>query len=230
MGIKMRSVLIIGLGRFGQHLCKNMVDMKNEVMVVDVKEDNVEAMMPIVTNAQIGDCTNVEVLKSIGVNNFDICFVCIGTNFQSSLEITSLLKENGAKYVVSKATRDIQAKFLLRNGADEVIYPDRDIAEKAAIRYSSSHVFNYIELNDEYSIYEIPVAEEWVGRSIKEVNFRAKYKVSILGIKRGENTKLLPMAEHEFDEKEHLMVVGRIEDVDRLLKRFDNDKNKKNRR
>ena len=128
MGIKMRSVLIIGLGRFGQHLCKNMVDMKNEVMVVDVKEDNVEAMMPIVTNAQIGDCTNVEVLKSIGVNNFDICFVCIGTNFQSSLEITSLLKENGAKYVVSKATRDIQAKFLLRNGADEVIYPDRDIA------------------------------------------------------------------------------------------------------
>ena len=120
--------------------------------------------------------------------------------------------------------------FLLRNGADEVIYPDRDIAEKAAIRYSSSHVFDYIELNDEYSIYEIPVAEEWVGRSIKEVNFRAKYKVSILGIKRGENTKLLPMAEHEFDEKEHLMVVGRIEDVDRLLKRFDNDKNKKNRR
>ena len=114
----MRSVLIIGLGRFGQHLCKNMVDMKNEVMVVDVKEDNVEAMMPIVTNAQIGDCTNVEVLKSIGVNNFDICIVCIGTNFQSSLEITSLLKENGAKYVVSKATRDIQAKFLLRNGAD----------------------------------------------------------------------------------------------------------------
>ena len=130
----MKSVLIIGLGRFGQHLCRQMVERKNEVMVIDVKEDNVEAMMPLVTSAQIGDCTNVEVLKSIGVGNFDICFVCIGTNFQSSLEITSLLKENGAKYVVSKATRDIQAKFLLRNGADEVVYPDRDIAEKTAVR------------------------------------------------------------------------------------------------
>ncbi len=226
----MKSVLIVGLGRFGQHLCKMMVKLKNEVMVIDVKEDNVEAMMPLVTNAQIGDCTNVEVLKSIGVNNFDICFVCIGTNFQSSLEITSLLKENGAKYVVSKATRDIQAKFLLRNGADEVIYPDRDIAEKAAFRYSSNHVFDYIELNDEYSIYEIPVAQEWVGRTIKDVNFRAKYKVSILGFKQGEETQLLPMADHVFDDKEHLMVVGRIGDVDRLLEKFDNVKVKKGRK
>ena len=199
----MKSILIIGLGRFGQHLCKKMVELKNEVMVIDIKEENVEAMMPFVTNAQIGDCTKIEVLKSIGVNNFDICFVCIATNFQRSLEITSLLKENGAKYVVSKATRDIQAKFLLRNGADEVIYPDRDIAEKVAVRHSANHVFDYIEVNDEYSIFEIPVATEWVGKTIKEVNFRAKYKISILGIKTGENTKLLPMADHEFDDKEH---------------------------
>ena len=223
----MKSILIIGLGRFGQHLCKKMVELKNEVMVIDIEEAQVESVMSIVTNAQIGDCTNVEVLKSIGVRKFDICFVCIGTNFQSSLEITSLLKENGAKYVVSKATRDIQAKFLLRNGADEVIYPDRDIAEKVAVRYSANHVYDYIEVNDEYSIFEIPVAEEWVGKSIKEVNFRAKYKVSILGIKRGENTNLLPMADYEFDEKEHLMVIGQIEDVERLLKKFDHDKNKK---
>lgn len=216
----MKTILIIGLGRFGQHLCKKMVELKNEVMVIDINEENVEAMMPFVTNAQIGDCTKPEVLKSIGVNNFDICFVCIGTNFQSSLEITSLLKENGAKYVVSKATRDIQAKFLLRNGADEVVYPERDIAEKAAVRYSANHVFDYIELNEEYSIFEIPVADEWAGKTIKEVNFRAKYKVSILGIKKEENTKLLPMADHKFDKKEHLMVIGRIEDVERLLRKL----------
>lgn len=226
----MKSVLIIGLGRFGQHLCREMVGLKNEVMIIDTKEENIEAMMSLVTNAQIGDCTNVEVLRSIGVDNFDICFVCIGTNFQSSLEITSLLKENGAKYVVSKATRDIQAKFLLRNGADEVIYPDRDIAEKVAVRYSSSHIFDYIELSDEYSIFEIPVAEEWVGKTIKEVNFRAKYKVSIMGLKKGEDTKFLPMADHKFDEKEHLMVIGRIEDVEHLLKNFEHEKNKRNRK
>lgn len=223
----MKSVLIIGLGRFGQHLCKKMVKLKNEVMVVDIKAENVETLMPLVTNAQIGDCTNVEVLKSIGVGNFDICFVCIGTNFQSSLEITSLLKENGAKYVVSKATRDIQAKFLLRNGADEVIYPDRDIAEKVAVRFSANHVFDYIEINNEYSIFEIPVAAEWAGRTIREVNFRAKYRVSIMGIKTGEDTRFLPMADHVFGEKEHLMVIGRIEDVERLLKKFEHEKIRK---
>lgn len=224
----MKSVLIIGLGRFGQHLCKKMVKLKNEVMVVDIKAENVEALMPLVTNAQIGDCTNVEVLKSIGIGNFDLCFVCIGTNFQSSLEITSLLKENGAKYVVSKATRDIQAKFLLRNGADEVIYPDRDIAEKVAVRFSANHVYDYIEINNEYSIFEIPVADEWAGKTIREVNFRAKYRVSIMGIKKGEETQFLPMADHVFEEKEHLMVIGRIEDVERLLKKFEHEKNKRN--
>lgn len=224
----MKSVLIIGLGRFGQHLCKKMVKLKNEVMVVDIKAENVEALMPLVTNAQIGDCTNVEVLKSIGIGNFDLCFVCIGTNFQSSLEITSLLKENGAKYVVSKATRDIQAKFLLRNGADEVIYPDRDIAEKVAVRFSANHVYDYIEINNEYSIFEIPVADEWAGKTIREVNFRAKYRVSIMGIKKGEETQFLPMVDHVFEEKEHLMVIGRIEDVERLLKKFEHEKNKRN--
>ena len=144
--------------------------------------------------------------------------------------MTSLLKENGAKYVVSNATRDIQAKFLLRNGADEVIYPDRDIAQKAAIRFSANHVFDYIAINSEYSIFEIPVASEWVGKTIKEVNFRARYKVSILGIKKNDATKLMPMADHEFDAKEHLMVIGQIEDVKRLLKNFEYETNKKNRK
>ena len=213
----MKSVLIIGLGRFGQHLCRKMAELKNEVMVIDTKAELVEAMMPLVTNAQIGDCTNVEVLKSIGIRNFDICFVCIGTNFQSSLEITSLLKENGAKYVVSKATRDIQAKFLLRNGADEVVYPERDIAEKEAVRFSANHVYDYIEINDEYSIFEIPVSAEWEGRTIR--------------VKKGEDTRFLPMADHVFEEKEHLMVIGRIEDVERLLRKFEfgNEKSKNKR-
>ena len=155
----MKSILIIGMGRFGNHLCRKMLELKNQVMIIDTDEAKLTSMMPVVTSAKIGDCTDVEVLKSIGVGNFDICFVCIGTNFQSSLEITSLLKENGAKYVVSKATRDIQAKFLLRNGADEVIYPDRDMAEETAMRYSADHIFDYIELDDEYSVYEIPVLE-----------------------------------------------------------------------
>ena len=216
----MKSVLIIGLGRFGQHLCQNMVKLKNEVMVIDVKEENVEAMMPIVTNAQIGDCTNVEVLKSIGPGNFDICFVCIGTNFQSSLEITSLLKENGAKYVVSKATRDIQAKFLLRNGADEVIYPDRDMAERVAKKYSANHVLDYVALNDNYSIYEINPPEGWVGKSIMENNVRQKYNVNIVTVKEAGKNRVLPLPDYVFKADDAVMVFGLNADVDKLVRKL----------
>jgi len=216
----MKSILIIGMGKFGHHLCRNMVRLGNEVMIVDTSQDVMDDLIPIVTSAKIGDCTNPEVLKSLGINNYDICFVCVGTNFQSSLEITSQLKEMGARYVVSKANRDIHAKFLLRNGADEVIYPDRDIAEKAAMKFSANHVFDYIEMTPEYSIFEIPTLPEWRGKSIMEVNFRAKYKISILGIKMGEETNLLPGADHIFTAEEHLMVIGHNEDVTRLLKKF----------
>ena len=166
----MKSVLIIGMGRFGHYLCKKFVELGNEVMIVDSDEIKINDMMNIVKSARIGDCTNVEVLKSLGVGNFDLCFVCIGSNFQSSLEITSLVKELGAKWVISKANRDIQAKFLLRNGADEVIYSDRDIAERLAKRYSADHVFDYVELSAQYGIYEIPPLSKWIGKSIRESN------------------------------------------------------------
>lgn len=158
----MKSVLIIGMGKFGYHLCRKLAELGNQILAVDEKEEALEEVLPIVTSAKIGDCTKVDVLKTLGVDNFDYCFVCIGENFQGSLEITSLLKEMGAKYVISKAVRDIQAKFLLRNGADEVIYPDRDIAERLANRCSASHVFDYIELSRECSIYEILPLANWV--------------------------------------------------------------------
>lgn len=214
----MKTMLIIGMGKFGHHLCQNLTRLGNEVMIVDDKEEVIEDLLPIVTSAKIGDCTNVEVLKSLGIRNFDICFVCIGTNFQSSLEITSLVKELGAKYVISKANRDIHAKFLLRNGADEVIYPDRDIAEKLAARVSANHVFDYIELTEEYSIYEILPLKNWIGKSIGEVDIRAKYHVNVLGTKHNGKLDLLPGADYVFQEGEHLMVLGRKEAVDKILK------------
>jgi K+ transport systems, NAD-binding component len=216
----MKSILIIGMGKFGHHLCMNLARLGNEIMIVDDREEVLEDLLPIVTSAKIGDCTNEEVLKTLGVRNFDICFVCIGTNFQSSLEITSLLKEMGAKYVISKANRDIHAKFLLRNGADEVIYPDRDIAEKLAVKVSANHVFDYIELTEEHSIYEIPLIKEWVGRTIADIDIRAKYHVNVLGTKKDGELSLLPGADYVLKKEEHLMVLGRNEDVDRILKRL----------
>ena len=194
-----------------------MLELKNEVMIVDQREEALEALLPLVTSAKIGDCTNEEVLHSLGVGNFDLCFVCIGTNFQSSLEITSLLKEAGARFVVSKATRDIQAKFLLKNGADEVVYPERDIAERVAVRYSADNVFDYIELDEDYSIYEIPPLKEWLEKqSARWISRQAQqqhYRYEING-----ETSFLPGANHVFRAEEHLMVIGRKKDIDKILK------------
>ena len=215
----MKSILVIGIGRFGKHLCMDLVQNGNDVMAVDEKEDNLEDILSVVTSVKIADCTREEVLRSFGVSNFDICFVCIGTNFQSSLEVTSLLKDLGAPYVISKATRDIQAKFLLRNGADEVVYPDRDIAKRIAVKVSANHVYDYLEMG-EYSIYEIQPLDEWVGKSIKQMNFRVKYNANILGIKQEGHTSLLPDADYVFRKEDHLMVIGQKEDIDRILKRL----------
>ena len=215
----MKSILVIGIGRFGRHLCMDLVKNGNDVMAIDEREENLEDILSLVTSAKIADCTWEEVLRSLGVRNFDICFVCIGTNFQSSLEITSQLKEMGAPYVISKATRDIQAKFLLRNGADEVVYPDRDIAKRIAIKVSSNHVYDYLEVGD-YSIYEIQPLEEWIGKSIKETDFRAKYNANILGIKQEGKSILLPSADYIFNADEHLMVIGEKTDIDRLVRRL----------
>lgn len=215
----MKSVLLIGMGRFGHHLCNNLVNLGNEVMIIDNDEKSVEDLAPIVTSVLIGDCTNPEVLKSIGVSNYDVCFVCIGSNFQSSLEITSLLKDLGAKYVVSKASRDIHAKFLLRNGADEVIYPDKDIAEKTAKRFSANNVFDYIELTHDYSVYEITPPKKWIGKTIIESDIRPKYNVSILGVKQpGGNVIMLPSADYMIGANDHLMVLGSSENIEKLLK------------
>lgn len=217
----MKSILIIGMGKFGHHLCDNLIALGNDIMVVDKSEDKVSDLIYKVTNVQIGDCTNPQVVKSIGVGNFDIVFVCIGANFQNSLEVTSLVKEMGAKCVVSKANRDVHARFLLKNGADEVIYPDRDIAVKVARKFSVNHVFDYIELNDEYSIYEILPMKKWIGHTIEELNFRRTYDINILGIKRGEKTEISPAADYEFKEGEHLIVLGHIKSIENILQHMD---------
>lgn len=216
----MKSILIIGMGRFGAHLCMDLSKLDNEIMIVDREEEKLEDLLPYVTSAKIGDCTNEKVMKSLGVGNFDLCFVCIGSNFQSSLEITSLLKEFGASYVVSKANRDIHAKFLLRNGADEVIYPDRDIAEKVAVRFSANQVFDYVELGSGYSIYEIAPLPEWIGKSVKEINVRVQYNINIIGIKGDSGISLTPGADYIFQNDEHLMIIGSQKDIAKIVKKL----------
>ena len=184
----MKNILLIGLGRFGRHIALQLNKLGHEVMAVDSNEERVNKILPIVTNAQIGDSTNTEFLKSLGIGNFDVCIVTIGGNFQNSLETTSLLKELGAKLVVSRAERDVQAKFLLRNGADHVVYPEKQVAKWAAIRYTADHIFDYIEIDEQHAIFEVEVPEGWVGKSIGELNIRRKFGINILGIKHSGKT------------------------------------------
>ena len=213
----MKSILIIGLGRFGQHLCEDLCNLGNDVMVVDEDETKLEAVTSIVTDAKIGDCTNEYVLRSLGVSNFDVVFVCIGTNFQSSLECTSLVKELGAKKVVSKANREIHAKFLLRNGADEVIYPDRDIAIRTAARFSSDNVFDYMELNDEFTVCEIAPMKKWINKTLSELSLPKKYGISVLGTKMNTRTKVALSGNDKIHDGEHLLIAGNWESISKVL-------------
>ena len=180
----MKSVLLIGLGRFGRHLAMQLNELGHQVMAVDKDEERVNECMSFVTNAQIGDSTRVDFLRSLGVSNYDVCYVTISGDFQNSLETTSLLKELGANYVVSRAERDVQAKFLLRNGADAVAYPEKQLAKWAAIRYGSDHVLDYIELDQDHAILEVSVPSAWIGKTVGDINIRKKYSINILGIKR----------------------------------------------
>ena len=204
----MKSILLIGIGRFGKHIAMDLHRLNHQVMVVDDNEDRINELLPYVTNAQIGDSTNRDFLESLGVNNFDVCFVAIGKDFQSSLETTCTLKELGAKLVVSRAASDVHAKFLLRNGADEVIYPEKQIAKWASIRYSSDHILDYIELDESHAIFEVSVPKAWVGRSILQLDVRRKYDINIMGIKQGGRMNVSASPDTLLTEDITLLVLG----------------------
>ena len=213
----MKSVLLIGLGRFGRHMAQKLRELHHEVMAVDRNEERINDALPFVTNAQIGDSTSEQFIASMGVSNFDLCVVAIGDDFQSSLETTALLKEYGAPFVLSRAARDVHAKFLLRNGADDVIYPEKQTASWAAVRYSSDHVFDYIKLTPDHSIYETAVPESWVGRTVVQLAVRQKYRINILAIKRSGTLEPLPGPNHTFQSDETLLILGDDRDIQRFL-------------
>ncbi len=209
----MKSILIIGLGKFGQMLGEKLLNMGDEVMIIDKNEEIVNRLAHKYTDAVIANCMNEENLKAIDIPSFDACVVAIGDDFQSSLEITSLLKDLGAKWVVSKATTEIQRKFLLKNGADEVVYPDRDLAEKLAVRLNSSKVFDYIELNAEYSIFEIAAPNHWAGKTLAEVNPRKRHGLNLLTVKKGDVIIAELDANYIFEKGDHMLVFGSTENI-----------------
>lgn len=197
-------------------MAEKLQELGNEILAVDVDEGRINQALPFVTNAQIGDATNEEFLKSLGVKNFDVCCVGIGDDFQSSLIITSLLRDNGARMVISRASRDMQARLLLRNGANEVVYPEKQQAVWAAVRFSSDNVFDYIPLSEDVSIYETPVPAAWMGKTIAELGIRQKYNINIVAVRRGEEVISVPNADYTFIGSEVIFILGMNRDVNRF--------------
>lgn len=206
--VSMKSILLVGVNNFGVMIANHLHRLGHEVLAVDRVEDRVNAVIPIVTDARIGDSTNERFLKSLGINNFDVCIVTISKDFQSSLETTSLLKELGGKLVVSRADRDDQEKFLLRNGADEVINPEKLIAEWAAIRYASDYILDYIRLDKEHAIYEVSVPKEWAGKSIGQIDIRKRYGINIMALREEGKTMLTVMPETVLNPNKTMLVLG----------------------
>lgn len=214
----MKSVLLIGLGRFGRHIAMKLNDMNHQVMAVDQNEERVNAVLPFVTNAQIGDSTSEEFLSSLGIRNFDACIVTIGDNFQNSLETASLLKELGAKKVIARASRGVQEKFLLRNGADEVVYPEKQLASWTAIRCTSEHILDYIELDNDYSIFELEIPADWNGKTILQVNIRKKYGINILGIRENGRLNMNITPDTYLDSGKSILVLGNQKEIQKCFR------------
>ena len=214
----MKSILLIGLGRFGRHIALKLNALNHQVMAIDHNEERVNALLPFVTNAQIGDSTNEEFLSSLGIGNYDACIVAIGDNFQNSLETTYLLKELGARKIIARASKEMQEKFLLRNGADEVVYPEKQLAAWTAIRCSSEHILEYIELDDEYAIFEVEIPSDWYGKSILELDIRKKYGINILGVRTNGKLNMNITPNTVFGHGTSVLVLGQEKAVHKCFR------------
>lgn len=213
----MTTVLILGLGEFGSNIAKRMAEFNCEVMAVDVNEERVDDILPFVASARIGDSTNEEFLRSLGVGNYDVCIVALGGLFQSSLETTNLLKELGAPFVVSRATNDVQMKFLKMSGADEVVYPEKQTAIRLATKYASESILDFIQLDNNYSIYEMKVPKEWFGKTLSQIDIRKKYRINVLTIKRGKEV-FIPYPDTVMENGDVAFIIGEVQDIRKCFK------------
>lgn len=214
----MKNILVIGAGRFGTYLMQKLQAQGDEILCIDNQEERLQKVLPYVTSSLIGDATDPDFMKSVGVEAFDLCVVSIGDDFQSSLEATSLLKELGAKFVISRASRGVHEKFLLRNGADEVVYPEKFMAKWAAIRFSSTNVKDYIPVPGDYSIFEVEVPSSWVGKSMIDLKIRQNMRLNVLAVKNTKDDFNMDYDPSEpFKQGQTVVIIGSDADLRKYL-------------
>lgn len=218
----MKQFAVIGIGRFGKALAERLYELGHEVLAIDVDEEEIQKISDKVTHAVTADATDENVLRSMGVRNFDVGIVAIGSDIQSSIIVTLMLKEIGVKYIVAKAQNELHAKVLLKIGADRVVFPERDMGVRVAHNLIATNILEYIELSPEYSIIEFAVFPSWVGGNLRDLNLRVKYGINVVAI-RNENddefVNVSPKADEILKEGDILVVIGSNEDLKKLEKK-----------
>lgn len=208
-----KQFVVIGLGRFGSSIAKTLYSLGNEVLAIDSDEEIVQSISDSVTHAVQADATDEATLRSLGIRNFDVAVVTIGSDVQSSVMITLLAKELGVKYVIAKAQNEMHAKVLYKIGADRVVFPERDMGVRVAHNLCSSNILDYIELSPDYSIMEIASISEWEGKSLRELNMRSKYGINVMAIKRDNDINISPSADDIIKHGDVLVVIGGTDDL-----------------
>lgn len=214
----MKQFVIIGIGRFGKAIAESLYDLGQEVLAIDTDEDAIQRISEKVTHAVTADATDESVLKSLGVRNFDVGVVAIGTDIQSSIIVTLMLKEMGVGYIVAKAQNDTHAKVLLKIGADRVVFPERDMGERVAHNLIGTNILEYIELSEEHSIIEYAVLQGWIGKDLRDLNLRVKYGVTVVAMRNRneEGINVSPKADTKIKEGDILIIIGDNDDVNKL--------------
>ncbi|RKD27295.1 trk system potassium uptake protein TrkA [Caminicella sporogenes DSM 14501] len=214
-----KQFAVIGCGRFGSSIAKVLFDMGHEVLAIDKSEEIVQNIANYVTHAVQADATDENSIKALGIRNFDVAVVTIGSNIQSSILITLMVKEIGVKYVVAKAQNELHAKVLYKIGADRVVFPEREMGVRVAHNLVSSNIMDYIELAPDYSIVEIAALDEWIGKSLIDINMRSKYGINVMAIKHGADINIAPRASDVIMQGDVLVVIGHNDDLRKIEKR-----------
>ena len=214
---KDKQYIVIGCGRFGSSVAKKMCQLGNEVMVIDKDEDSIENIAEQVTHTAIVDVTEERDLKSIGLGNFDVVIVAISSDIRASIMATIMAKEMGVPKIVCKAKDELQAKVLYKIGADKVVFPERDMGIRLAYNLASENILDQINLDPEYSIKEIVTPTNWVGKTIIELNLRAKYDITVLAVKTTSGLKVMPSPNYKMQEKNILIIIGNTDKISDII-------------
>ncbi|MGM0380254.1 MAG: potassium channel family protein [Bacillota bacterium] len=208
--------VIIGCGRFGSAVAKKLMELNKEVMVVDNNEETIQNISEKVTYAVQADATDENTIKSLGISNFDVAIVTIGENIQASLLVTLMVKELGLKKIISKAKNELHARILYKIGANRVVFPEREMGIKVAKNLVSKNVLDFIELAPEYSVMEILALDEWVGKSLKEIDMRSSYGINVMAIKHGDDINISLLGDYVIKENDTLVVIGHNDDLSKI--------------